>query len=295
MKKDSFLIIVLKYAAIAAAAIIGAFNYNIFVFPNNFAPAGLNGIATMVQYLYHFNIGYMSLIINIPLCILALFTLNARYAYRTLTYVVVFSFANIYLKNIDFSYIAFRSVDAGEAIMAAIAAGVINGLIYSVTLHFDGCTGGTDIIAAFVGKVRPDFNLVWVIFGLNVTVSILSFFVYGMQYRAVILCIIYSFVTGRVNNSILKGFKTATKFEIVTPYPDEIASDIIKELKHGCTIVSSKGAYSGQENSILLCIVNNNQIVDFKRLIKRYDRTFVIVSDVSETLGNFKHIKARRK
>lgn len=46
-------------------------SYELFVFPNAFAPAGINGLATMLQYLLHINIGYLSLLINLPLVLLA--------------------------------------------------------------------------------------------------------------------------------------------------------------------------------------------------------------------------------
>ena len=57
-------------------ALLMALNYEIFVFQNAFAPAGINGLATMVQYLFHFSVGYMSLLINFPLSIAAFFLLD---------------------------------------------------------------------------------------------------------------------------------------------------------------------------------------------------------------------------
>ena len=59
----------LTYLAISAVAILSAFNYELFVFPNKFAPAGLNGICTMIQYITGISVGYMALVINIPLAI----------------------------------------------------------------------------------------------------------------------------------------------------------------------------------------------------------------------------------
>ena len=61
---------VLTYLTVAAAALLGAVNYELFVFPNQFAPSGLNGICTMVQHLTGFSVGYLSLIINVPLALL---------------------------------------------------------------------------------------------------------------------------------------------------------------------------------------------------------------------------------
>ena len=61
----------LSYAQVVGLACLMGVNYEIFVFPNAFAPAGINGLATMLQYLLHINIGYLSLLINLPLILLA--------------------------------------------------------------------------------------------------------------------------------------------------------------------------------------------------------------------------------
>ena len=58
---------------IAALAIVFALNYELFVAPNQFAPSGVNGIAAMLEYVTDgaFSVGYFSLIVNVPLCLLA--------------------------------------------------------------------------------------------------------------------------------------------------------------------------------------------------------------------------------
>ena len=68
-----------SYLLVATAAILLAFVYYVFIVTNSFAPAGLNGIATMVQYKTGFSISYMSLLINIPLTILAYFLVQKEF------------------------------------------------------------------------------------------------------------------------------------------------------------------------------------------------------------------------
>ena len=64
-----------SYLAICIIATVGALNYAVFIFPNSFAPAGIDGICTMIQDVTNINIGYLSLLVNIPLVILYLPTL----------------------------------------------------------------------------------------------------------------------------------------------------------------------------------------------------------------------------
>ena len=73
---------VLTYFVIVVLALVCALNYELFVFPNSFAPAGLNGLCTMIQYMTGISVGYMSLLINIPLAILRLFTVSIPLAIR---------------------------------------------------------------------------------------------------------------------------------------------------------------------------------------------------------------------
>ena len=60
-----------SYVIVAGLACVMGLSYELFVFPNSFAPAGINGLTTMIQYLFHINIGYLSLLINLPLILLA--------------------------------------------------------------------------------------------------------------------------------------------------------------------------------------------------------------------------------
>ena len=48
--------------------------------------------------------------------------------------------------------------------------------------------------------------------------------------------------------------------------------------------------YSGADTSILLCVINKRQILEFEGIIRRYPGTFAYLSPVKEVVGNFKHI-----
>ncbi len=280
-----------QYIAIVLFAVAYAMVCEIFVFPNHFAPSGVNGIATMVQYLFDFEVGYLSLIINIPMLIAAYFVLQKSYAVRTLVFVVVFSLTLIVTGQLDLSGVVYEAHDTGGALLAAIAGGLFNGALYSFSVRMGGSTGGTDVVGAFINHKYPEYDTVWVIFLLNVVVAVISFFVYGMDYQPVILCAVYVFVSSRVSEAIIKGARAAAKFEVVTNRPEELSRELIDTLRHGCTIIPVKGAYTHAEHSMLVCVVNRRQVVDFERIIRKYDNTFAYISTVNGTIGAFRHVK----
>ena len=79
------------YLVIAAVALAAAVNYELFVFPNQFAPSGINGLCTMIQHVWGISVGYLSLLINVPLAIWCYIEVSKPVALRSMVYVLVFS------------------------------------------------------------------------------------------------------------------------------------------------------------------------------------------------------------
>ena len=281
------------YLYIILSAVLLAFNYHIFIVTNHFAPAGLNGIATMIQYKTGFSISYMSLLINIPLSVLAYFLVQKEFAVKTLLFSVVYSFSFLLLQNSGLESIQYNA-QGHDTIYPVILSGVISGFVYGTCFRNNASTGGTDIISRYINKVKPGTNFFIVTFLLNTVVAITSLFVYAensVDYKPVALCITYCFISTFVGNQILKGSKTAYKFTIITTHPEEICRDITTILQHSATRISAVGAYTTEEKAVLLCVVNKHQLKDFENIIARYDGTFSFYELINETYGNFKYIK----
>ncbi len=279
-----------EYALIVVCALLNAFNYQIFILENSFAPSGLNGIATMVQYVFDFKIGFMNLLVNIPMLVVAFFLLSRAFALRTGTYVTVFSVAMLWLEKVDLSQLVYKTDNGTSTLLAPIAAGVVVGFVNGMTIKKSGCTGGTDIVAALIRRRRPYINLVWAIFVLNTTIALVSYFVYDFQIEPVLLCIMHAFVATSVSNAFLKGGKAAIKFEVVTDQAEALSARLIDVLHHSVTALPATGMYSRTGKQVVLCIINKHQIVTFQNILQEFPGSFAYISDVRETVGNFKKI-----
>lgn len=287
------------YLFVILAAILLAFTYQLFIVKNNFAPAGINGIATMIQYKTGFSIGYMSLIINVPLCLLAYFFVNRDFAKKSLLFCLVYSFVYLGLQQMEFTGFQY---DAGghDTIYPVIISGTLGGLVYGMCARHNASTGGTDIISKYISIKKPYLNFFWITLTLNAIVAVISFFVYSKpdtsgnmtyDYKPVCLCIIYCFISTFLGNIIIQGSKQAYKFTVITTHADEISSEVLKKLRHGATKLSAVGAYKNEAKDVLICVVNKHQIIDFQDILKKYDNTFSFVENVGNTFGNFTKVK----
>ena len=277
------------YLVIAFIALLASVNYELFVFPNQFAPSGINGICTMIQYVTGVSVGYLSLFINIPLAIWCYFEVSKPMAVRSMVYVVTFSLGLLILEKVDLSAFAYVTENGTSKILGPMVAGVIQGFVYSILIKASAYTGGTDFVAAIIHSKYPEKSVYGLSFIMNAMVAVASYFVYDFKVEPVLLCILYSFATTTMAERLLKNGRSAVRFEIVTNYPEEISREIITKLHHTATVFPAKGMYNGKEVDVVMCVVNNSQVTALSGVVERYPHTFAIMSQVNEVVGNFRH------
>ena len=277
------------YLAIVAVAMLAALNYELFVFPNAFAPSGLNGICTMIQYVSGVSVGYLSLLINIPLALIVYFKVSKPIAVRSMVYVIVFSVGLLILDKVDLTPFAYSTANGTSHILGPLTAGLIMGYIYAILMKASAYTGGTDFVAAIIHAKNPEKSVYGLSFLMNALVAVSSYFVYDFKMEPVLLCILYSFASTNMAERFLKNGRSAVRFEIITNYPEQISKEIINKLHHTATVFPAKGMYNGKEVDIVMCVVNNSQMAALSQIVQRYPHTFAIMSQVNEVVGNFRH------
>lgn len=278
-----------SYGLILVFAFLAAMNYEIFILNNAFAPSGINGIATMIQYKLGVSVGYLNLAFNVPLCIIAFFFVEKSFATKTLTYTLAFSAFLLVFKNdiIDLSRFVYVTANGTSTILAPIAAGVLNGLLFTSVIKTGGSMAGMDIVAACIRKVKPHLHMNTVIFALNTAVALVSYFVYDFDVEPVILCIMYCFISSQVSEKLMQGVKRAVKFEIVSDSFEEISREIIEELHHSVTVMPATGMYTHKDTKLMVCVVTRREVYDVQKILSKYPGTFAYTSNVTETMGNF--------
>lgn len=276
---------VVSYLMVILSAFVIALNYQIFVFPNRFAPAGLNGLFTMIQYLFDFKLSYASIILNVPLAIVVFFVVNKPFALRSLVYALAFSGFLLLFEQIDLSAFAYSTTVS--KILGPAVGGLISGYSGYYVHRVGACLGGTEFIAKLIHKKNPAFNLFSIIFSLNVVVAIASYFVYGYEIEPVLLCIIYCYMSSSVRDNMNRKHKSAIRCEIVTDHPQELGQEIIEKLRHSATVMTATGLYTKKEKTILVCVLNSSQIAELTKIVSSYPGSFVTVSQVSAVMGNF--------
>lgn len=266
----------------AVASVISSLGLHIFVFGNSFAPSGIDGIATMLQEITRINAGIFTFVLNLPLLIAAWFILKKNYVIYTILFTVLASLWVYILGEVHF----YQYVVESDKVIVAIFSGLLLGARTGIMLRIGASSGGIDIIACIVqNKFNRDVEKV-ISFVCYIIIGI-SYFVYR-DLTCILLSVVQMFVFEKTVAFILKDTRNAVKFEIITKEPEKLKEEIIYELKHGATIVQSKGMFTDEQSTIVVTIVNTRQVPEFLRILKKYPDTFVYYTDVTGVNGNFR-------
>ena len=88
------------------------------------------------------------------------------------------------------------------------------------------------------------------------------------------------------SNFFVHNYHLALFFEVMYSIP--CTAEIIEKLKHGVTEIRVRGAYTGDNKFMLVCIIRKKQIGEMMKIIKKYPKTFASFSRVNEVFGRFK-------
>ena len=264
---------------LVAGALIYSLGTQYFIVPAQIAPGGAVGIALMINHLTQLPIGTLTLIVNIPLLVLAWKYLSHRFTINTAIATVLVTIV------LDFLVTPFCPLYTGDRLLSSVYGGIIVGVGMALIFLAGYTTGGTDIAGYLLQKKFPHYSIGRALMMIEFVILGLSIFVFE-DVDAGLFGLISVYVQTKAIDMILYGSGSANQAFIITQQPQEISKRVIDELERTCTILEGKGAYSGADTTIVLCTVRKSEFVRLKNIISDCDpNAFVVVNETSEVLG----------
>lgn len=269
---------VVKYALVALGSALFAAGFQFFLYPNSIIVGGVSGIAMIINYLVGLPVGIMTIVLNIPLFIIAWKHFGGKFIISSLVGMLLSSVLVDVLAVIDYS-------PTDDMLLACLIGGAIKGLGLGLIYYAGATTGGTDIIAKFVRLRFPYINFGTIVL-LTDAVIIIAFAAIFDRVEAAMYAVIAMFVVSKVIDLVLYGIDNSSVCYIISENSEQLVKDITDKLHRGVTILSGEGAYSHRDKQVLLCVIKRTQIADIRKIIKSIDENaFFIVSDAKNVFG----------
>ena len=261
-----------------------AFNYNMFLEPNNLVIGGLSGISIVTKKLFSLNPTTFIYIATAVLVVIGFFLLDKKDMAKAIFVSILFPFlitftaplCDILIKHFEFSDKILL------ALFSAITFGFANGIIYEAGFN----TGGMDILMKILNKYAhiPEGKANFI---LNIAVIILGGIVFDINNVAYSAIIVY--ISSMIIDRMLIGISTSKLFYINTNEVEKVKQFIIEELKTGVTVINVEGGFFKKKKKLLMCAVDNMDYYLFKESILAIDpNAFIIINDCYEVSGGVK-------
>ncbi|MFI3326055.1 MAG: YitT family protein [Clostridia bacterium] len=271
---------IIDFLFMVAGSCLYAIAINAFTAPNNIAPGGVTGIATLINYVFDTPIGSVVLLINIPIVIWSVVQIGYKLVLKTSVAILTTSF------TLDL-FATFIPAYHGDPILIAIFAGVFEGIGLCLVFLRGATTGGTDMVARVLSKKYRHISMGKLMLVLDGTIILASALVYNSIESAMYACIVV-FVATSVIDAILYGTDAGTGkiYFVFSSKADVIADRILTDLDRGVTFLKSRGGYTQLDGEVLLCAVRRYEIFKINEIIHEVDKdAFVIVGDAGEITG----------
>jgi len=255
-----------------------ALGVNIFTAPNEIAPGGVTGIATMLNSITGMQIGTLSFIINIPLMLVAWRLLGKKFIMRTFRSLAVLTV----VLNVSEHYLPAYT---DNMLLASVFGGALMGAGLGIIFMRGSTTGGTDILGRILLLKFPHVPLGKLLMGVDFCVIVVAGFYYG-SLEAALYALVAIYATERVLDEVLYGRTTGSIVYIVSKYPQEIADYIMDDMERGVTFLKGEGGYTGEEKRVVVCALPSSEFSQLKKKVEQLDPdAFLMAAPSTHIIG----------
>lgn len=268
-----------EYAVITAAVLIMDIGIYVFKFPNNFSFGGVSGMAVVICRFLPFTASQINLFINLLLLLVGFAVLGRNFGVKT-AYVTVLSSV---LLNIFEKLFPMAHPLTNEIMLELCFAIILPALAAALLLFENASGGGTDIIAMIIKKYST-MNISTALLVTDLIVVILAFLIFDTLTG---LCSVLGLMAKTLLiDKTIERMKLNKFFTIISNNPQPICDFITKDLNHSATLYDAVGAYSDQQRTVILTVVDVKQAVYLQRFIHDTEPTaFIAITKSSEIIG----------
>ena len=272
-KKNAF-----EFAQMVLGNAICAFSVTCFALPYNMVVSGVSGLGRIVNILSGFSVSAAVAVLNTALFIIGAAVLGKRFAAT----IALGTFAFPFFMSIFEQMTSLQHL-VNEPMLAAICAGVLDGVGLGLVMRLGGSTGGIDVPAMILNR-KLGWKLATVMAGIDIAIFLLQIPVTATE--GIILGILYALVYGVVMDRMIILEQGGYQIMIWTEKIHEVNEELLK-IGFGTSILRGVGGYLREDRDIILCAASNRNFNKVKRAVLSIDpEAFMTITSMNEINGN---------
>jgi len=263
--------------SVVGSALVG-FALSVFTIPNDIAPGGVSGLATVLAHVTPIRVSVWALIMNIPLLVAA----QRRLGTRTLVYTLL---STLLLSAFIEIGERFGPKYTTDPLLASLMGGAVSGAGMGLLFIRGISTGGTDLLALILRKLLPNVSAGTLLLFVDATVVLVAVLVFR-DFDVAIYSAVTILISSKLIDTITQGVDYAKVVYVVTARGDEVSRALNENTERGTTVIPAFGGYTGEGKQIVMTVTRRRVLSQTLQLIRRTDpKAFVFVTDSTEVRG----------
>ncbi len=261
-----------------------------FMIPNKFMDGGITGISILLHEIFHINISFLVIILNILFIYLGYKRIGKTFAVQTSIAVILLSVGLLF---VDINPITH------DKLLIAIFGGILMGTGVGLVIRGGGVIDGAEVIAVFTGR-RTGFSNSEIIMLINTIIFSVAASQFGIE--TAMYSIITYFTATKATDYVVDGIEEFTAMNIISAQQEEIKSFLVNELGKGITVYKGERGYLPgsfdikSDCEIIVTIVTRLEIKQIEEGIREIDpKAFVYIQSIKEASGGILKAKAHAK
>ena len=253
-----------------------------FKFPNHFSMGGVSGLSILLGQLIPAQMATpatINSVITVLFLILGFLVLDRSFGLRTVYCSLLYSLLIQLFERI----LPLARPLTDQKMLELFFAVILPALGAAILFNMDASTGGTDILAMILKKFSGmDVGRALLISDVLIAASALLVFDVETGLFALLGLALKSVLV----DSVIESLNRKKSFTVVTHTPEPVCHFINEELHRGATLWKGQGAYTGQDQFIILTALSRQQAVQLRNYLKRTDpHAFMLITNSSEIFG----------
>jgi uncharacterized membrane-anchored protein YitT (DUF2179 family)/HD superfamily phosphodiesterase len=267
------------FQALFGVAIAGV-ALKLFLVPNHFFDGGITGISLLTHEIYHYNLGVLLLLFNLPLIILSYFTVGKKFAIRTLCCVIMLGLSLLIIPNYPVT---------ADKLLISIFGGAFLGIGIGFVMRIGAAVDGIEVLALYALK-KTSFTITEIILAINIVIFSIAAFNFGIE--TALYSILTYFTATRCIDYVVEGLQAYTGVTIVSGKSEVIKYQLVNKLGRGITVYKGeRGFLPGKFNisndcDIIFTIITRLEFRKLKNLVYEIDpQAFIFSNEIKEAAG----------
>lgn len=270
--------IVKNYIVMTVGVMLASVGISLFYVPCKVVSGGATGIATILYHTLNVPADISLTAINVLLFLLCLVVLGKQAVTSSLYGTLMVSvFTRV------FSYVPQPTENI---LLAALFGGAFFGCGVGIVFSVGGTTGGTDIVGRLLQhkfKEAPIGKLMLAADGLIILSSFIVFNDTDLLLAGILALVVSSFAI----DTVIARMNASKNVFVITDKGEEIAKTLVSSSKRGVTLLNAKGAYTDTAKNLLFCVMKENDLINFKKVVLQIDPdAFIVFCEAQKIIGN---------